>query len=163
MAHVDFFLKLEGIDGESSDDKHKGEIDVQSWSWAEAQAGHAQTASGLGAGKVKMEPFQMTSSVGKQSPKLMLACANGEHIKKAVLLCRKAGKEQQEYMKFTFSDVLISAYKVHGAGGAGGVVPLEQFSLTFSKIEMETKEQKGDGTLGAATKAGYDFKTNQKV
>ena len=30
----------------------------------------------------------------------MLACASGEHIKKAVLTCRKAGKDQQEFLKY---------------------------------------------------------------
>jgi len=163
MAHVDFFLKIDGIDGESTDDKHKGEIDVDSWSFAEAQAGHAQSGGGLGAGKVKLEPFQFTAKLSKASPKLLLACANGEHIKKAVLLARKAGKNQQEYLKFTLSDVLVSTYKVHGAGGAGGVIPTEQFTLVFSKIELEIKEQNADGTVGAATKAGWDAKANVKV
>ena len=41
----------------------------------------------------------------------MLACASGEHIKKAVLTCRKAGKDQQEFLKFTFTDVLVSSYQ----------------------------------------------------
>jgi len=163
MAHVDFFLKIEGIEGESTDDKHKGTIDVDAWSWAEAQSAHSQSAGGLGAGKAKMEPFQYTAKVGKHSPKLALACANGEHIKKAILLCRKAGKVQQEYLTFTLHDVLVSSYKVHGAGGAGGALPVDQFALSFCKIEIEVKEQKSDGSLGAATKAGYDFKTNQKV
>src|SRR5690242_4331556 len=84
MANVDFFLKNDGIDGESTDDKHKGTIDVDAWSWAEAQSAHSQAGTGLGSGKAKMEPFQFTAKVGKHSPKLALACANGEHIKKAV-------------------------------------------------------------------------------
>ena len=39
MAQVDYFLKVKGIDGESADGKHKGEIDVESWSWGETQSG----------------------------------------------------------------------------------------------------------------------------
>ena len=34
---LDYFLKLDGIPGESVDAKHKGEIDVLSWSWGESQ------------------------------------------------------------------------------------------------------------------------------
>ncbi len=46
MAAVDFFLKIDGIDGESADSKHKGDIDLASWSWGEAQAGtHSATAA----------------------------------------------------------------------------------------------------------------------
>ena len=29
---VDYFIKFDGIKGESTDDKHKDEIDIQSWS-----------------------------------------------------------------------------------------------------------------------------------
>ena len=36
---ADFFLKLEGIDGESTDDKHKGELDIESFSWGVTQLG----------------------------------------------------------------------------------------------------------------------------
>ena len=39
MAAVDYFLKIDGIDGESKDDKHKDEIDIESWSWGETQTG----------------------------------------------------------------------------------------------------------------------------
>ena len=33
VAAVDMFLKIGDIKGESTDDKHKGEIDVLAWSW----------------------------------------------------------------------------------------------------------------------------------
>jgi len=39
MATVDYFLKLDGIEGESQDYKHKGEIDVESFSWGVSQVG----------------------------------------------------------------------------------------------------------------------------
>ena len=108
MAAVDYFLKIDGIDGESADSKHKGEINLQSWSWSEHQSGAHAAGGGGGAGKVSMADFHFTMHVNKASPKLMLACATGEHIKKATLVCRKAGKEQQEYLKITFDDVLVS-------------------------------------------------------
>ena len=34
-----WFLKIDGIDGDSTSVQHKGEIDVQSWSWGVIQAG----------------------------------------------------------------------------------------------------------------------------
>src|SRR5256885_3864946 len=103
MAAVDYFLKVDGIEGESTDSKHKGEIDVQSFSWGETQSGTFAAGGGGGAGKVAMQDFHFVMGVNKSSPKLMLACANGQHIKQAVLTCRKAGTDQQEYMKWTFS------------------------------------------------------------
>ena len=162
MAAVDYFLKIDGIDGESQDSKHKADIDVESWSWGESQSGSHSGGGGGGAGKVSMQDFHFVMKVNKSSPKLLLACANGEHIKKATLVCRKAGKEQQEFLKITLSDLLVSSYQT-GGSGHGDVLPTDQISLNFAKIEYEYKEQKPDGTLGGAVKAGYDLKANKAV
>jgi type VI secretion system secreted protein Hcp len=157
MAVVDYFLKLDGIDGESQDAKHKGEIDVESWHWGETNAGSMHQGGGGGSGKVSMQDFSFTQQVNKASPKLALNCANGSHITKAVLTCRKAGKDQQEYLKMTFTDLLVTSYQI---GGGGGVIPNESITLNFAKIEGEYKEQKPDGTLGGTTKFSWSAKDN---
>ena len=162
MAAVDYFLKIDGIDGESQDHKHKGEIDILSWAWGEQNAGTHAGGGGGGAGRVSMQDFHFVMHMNKATPKLMLACATGQHIPKAILTLRKAGKDQQEYMKFTFSDLLVSSYQT-GGSGSSDVVPVDQVSLNFSKIEVEYKEQKADGTLGGAVKAGWDVKANKAV
>jgi type VI secretion system secreted protein Hcp len=162
MAAVDYFLKLDGIEGESQDAKHKGEIDLESWSWGETQTGTMHAGGGGGAGKVQMQDFHFVMKVNKSSPKLMLACASGEHIKSATLTCRKAGKEQQEFYKITFSDVLVSSFQT-GGSGQGDILPTEQISLNFAKVEWEYKPQKPDGTLDGPIKSGWNMKTNTKV
>lgn len=162
MGVVDYFLKIDGIEGESADDKHKAEIDVLTWNWAEHQAGTMQYGGGGGAGKVQMQDFSFTMRTCKASPKLLLACANGEHIKAATLVARKAGKDQQEYLKIKFSDLLVSSYSTGGVA-EGDIVPIDSISLNFAKIEYEYKEQKADGSLGGAVTAGYDLKANKKV
>ncbi len=162
MAAVDYFLKIEGIEGESQDHKHKGEIELLSWSWGASQSGSHSSGGGGGAGKVVMQDFHFVMKCSKASPKLMLACATGEHIKKATIVARKAGTEQQEFLKYTLSDVLVSSYQT-GGSGAGDVIPTDQISFNFAKVEIEYKEQKADGTLGGTVKAGYDIKQNKKV
>ncbi|MGO9094459.1 MAG: Hcp family type VI secretion system effector [Bryobacteraceae bacterium] len=157
MALVDYFLKLDGIYGESNDSKHKGEIEIESFSWGAHQAGTASHGSGQGAGRVQLEDFSFVMRVSKGSPKLMLSCCNGEHIKSAILTCRKAGKEQQEYHKITFHDLMVSSYHTNGTGAAD-VIPMDQITLNFTKVEMEYKEQKPDGSLGGAIKSFYDMK-----
>ena len=159
---VDYFLKIDGIDGESKDSKHTGEIDLESFSWGETQTGSHGFGGGGGAGKVQMQDFHFVMKANKASPKLFLACAEGEHIKKAVLTCRKAGKEQQEFLKVTMSDLLVSSFQTSGSSH-GDEVPTDQVSLNFSKIEFEYKDQKADGTLGGTTKTGYDVKAMKKV
>jgi type VI secretion system secreted protein Hcp len=156
---VDFFLKIDGIPGESADGKHKDEIDVLSWSWGASQTGTMSYGGGGGAGKVQMQDFHFTMRMNKATPKLILACANGEHIKKAVFVARKAGKEQQEYMKITMSDILVANYST----GGGGDEPIENIALNFSKVEMEYKPQNAKGQLEAAVTAGWDLKKNQQV
>jgi type VI secretion system secreted protein Hcp len=158
---VDYYLKIDGMEGESTDDKHKGEIDVESWSWGETQSGTSAAGGGGGAGKVSMQDFHFVMRVNKASPKLMLACATGDHLKGATLTCRKAGGDQQEYMKIVMSDLLVSSYQT--GGSAGDVVPVDQISLNFSKIEYEYKPQKADGSLDSPVKTGYDLKLNKKV
>jgi type VI secretion system secreted protein Hcp len=161
MALVDFFLKIDGIEGESADSKHKGEIDIHSFSWGAQNAGTFAHGGGGGAGKVSMQDFHFTMNVNKSSVKLMLACAGGDHIKSSILTCRKAGKDQQEYFKITFSDVLVSSFQT--GGNEGATVPMDSISLNFSKAEWSYKEQKADGTLGGEIKAGWDLKLNKKV
>ncbi|HAV64554.1 MAG TPA: type VI secretion system tube protein Hcp [Verrucomicrobiales bacterium] len=156
---VDYFLKIDSIDGESTDSKHKNEIDVMSWSWGETQSGSHAYGGGGGAGKVSMQDFSFSMTMNKATPKLMLACANGEHIKSALLVCRKAGKEQQEYLKIKFSDLLVSSYQT--GGSSGDVVPVDQISLNFSKIEFEYYPQTEKGGLGSKVVAHWDLKTNK--
>ncbi|MBE0541993.1 MAG: type VI secretion system tube protein Hcp [Verrucomicrobia bacterium] len=156
---VDYFLKIDGIEGESGDAKHKNEIDIMSWSWGESNSGSHAYGGGGGAGKVSMQDFSFTMTVNKSSPKLVLACASGQHIKNALLTCRKAGKEQQEYLKIKFTDLLVSSFQTGGSSGAE--VPVDSISLNFAKIEYEYYPQKEDGSLGAKVPVHWDLKQNK--
>lgn len=160
MASVDYYLKLDGIPGESTDSKHKGEIDLESWSWGQTNKGNHTAGSGGGAGKVEMQDFHFTMKINKASPKLFLACATGQHIKEALLTCRRAGKDQQEYLKIKFTELLVSSFQTGGSGGEG-VVPTDQIALNFGKIEISYAPQKGDGTLDSPVVHNYSPKENK--
>jgi len=155
---VDYFLKIDGIAGESTDAKHKTSIDLQSWSWGESNAGKSDTGGGGGSGKVNMQDFHFTMKINKASPLLFLACASGQHIPTALLTCRKAGKDQQEYLKIKFWDLLIASYQT--GGSTHDEVPIEQISFNFSKIEQSYYPQKPDGTLDAVVVKNWSVKTN---
>jgi type VI secretion system secreted protein Hcp len=158
VATVDYFLKIDGIAGESRDSKHKGEIELESFSWGATQA--VRPGGGGRAGKVQMQDFHFVMSVNKASPKLFLACASGQHLKHATLVARKAGKGQQEFLLYKFTDVLISSYQT---GGTEDVVPVDQVSFNFAKIEIEFRPQKPDGSLGPAEKAAWDVVKNKPL
>jgi len=162
MAQVDYFLKLDGVEGESTDEKHAKEIELESWSFGATNAGSFSSGGGGGTGKVQMNDFHIVKKTDKASAKLLTACCVGEHLKTATLVCRKAGKEQQEFLVITFTDTLISSYQTGGSAGSQ-IIPSEQVSLGYSKIEFKYKEQKPDGTLGGEVVGGWDVKTNKKV
>ena len=98
--------------------------------------------------------MHFTTQVNKASPLLMLACATGQHIKKAVLFVRKSGGDQQEYYKVT-TVTTCSSPRTRPAGPREATpLPVDQFSLNFAKIEFEYKPQKPDGSLDSAVTAG---------
>ena len=130
----DAFLKIDGIDGESLDKNHKDEIEIDSYSWGLANPTSVGSGGGGGAGKVSMQDFHFTSKLNKATPKLMLACATGQHIKEATLTVRKAGSGGFEFLKIKLSDILVSSLQPGGAGG--DELPEDQFSLTFVKIDF---------------------------
>jgi type VI secretion system secreted protein Hcp len=145
---IDYFIKFDGIKGESTDAKHKDEIDVESWSWGETQTGGPHPGGGGAGGRVTMQDFQFVMRLNTASPTLMRACATGEHIKTATLTGRKAGgKDQQEYLTFKLTDVLVSSYQTGGSEHAD--VPIDQVSLIFAKIQVDYRPQRPDGTLDA--------------
>ncbi len=159
MAAVDYFLKLDGIDGESTDAKHKGEIQLLSFSWGEQNSGGIGSAGcGPGAGRVSFQDFHFSAQTSIASPKLMLATANGGRVRTAMLTARKAGRQSLEFLKVTLTDVLVSSYHV---GEQNGDEPTDEVSLNFARIEFSFAAQRADGTLAAPVRAGWDLATNK--
>ncbi len=157
---VDYFLKIDGVEGESTDAKHKNEIDLESWSWGETQSGSHAAGGGGGAGKVSMQDFNFVMHTNKASPNLLLTCASGKHIAKAVLTCRKAGEEQQEYLIIKFSDLLISSFQT--GGSSGSVIPTDQISFNFSKIEYQVLSPECEGRSGRQGRRGLGPQAEQE-
>lgn len=154
---ADYFLKIGDIKGESTDSKHKDEIEIDSFSWGVTNEGSMGRGGGGGTGKAQFQDLHFTKQMDKASPKLMSAAASGEHIKEAVLVARKAGGkgDQIEYLIITMNDVMVSSYQSSGSAGSTSI-PVDSFSLNFSKIKYEYKPQKADGSLEGGVLAMYD-------
>ena len=165
MASVDYFLKIDGIDGESKDVKHPNEIQLDSFSWGESNSGQGSATGGGGAGKVSMQDFHFTAKTTKASPKLMLACASGEHIRSAQLTARKHGETPFEFLFVKIEEVVVTSFQFGGSvqsAGAHEVLPEDQVSMAFAKIRVDFKDQKADGVLETTTFA-WDLAANKKV
>lgn len=158
---VDYFLKIQGCDGESADAKHKGEIDVLAWSWGMTQSGSMHIAGGGGSGKVSVHDLSITKYLDKASTVIMQKCASGKHFPEAELVCRKAGDQPLEYYKVKMKEVLISSISSGGSAGEDRVT--ENITLNFAKMEVEYTGQKGDGSPDASSMLGWDIRANVEM
>jgi type VI secretion system secreted protein Hcp len=156
---VDYFLKIDGISGDSTDKQHKNEIQLDAFTWGETNR-PSSGGGGGGAGKVQIQDFSFTTRFNKASPQLFLACAKGQHLKLATFTARRTAKDQQEFLVIKLTDVVVTSYQT---GGTDDTLPMDQISLAFSKIEMEFRPQNSDGTPDAPVRAGWDVLQNKPI
>jgi type VI secretion system secreted protein Hcp len=159
---TDYLLEIEGIKGESQDDKHKEKIEIHSFSWGVSNSSNVGVGTGGGTGKAMFSDLSFNKQMDKASPLLYHAAATGEHIKKAVLIARKAGGKagQIEYMTITLTDVMVSSYQMGGHSGDNSI-PLDSVSLRATDIKVEYKPQKADGSLEGAVTKSYNIAKNK--
>jgi type VI secretion system secreted protein Hcp len=157
---VDVFLKLDGIKGESTDDKYKNEIDVLSWSWGMTQSGTTHLGPGAGSGKVQVSDLSFSKYCDTATPAIMKHCCDGKHIPSGLLVVRKAGGESQvEYFKVKMEEILITSYQTGGSkDGLDRIV--EHLTLNFAKYLATYTSQTVKGTAGAAASQGWNMATN---
>jgi type VI secretion system secreted protein Hcp len=167
MAVSDYLLELNGpkVKGESQDDQYKEAIEVDSWSLSAHNASTHQHGSGGGAGKVSIGDLQLSKSIVDCATATLfdkLCC--GDHIKEAILHCRKkTGNEGKahEYLKIKMKMVTVSSLSLGGHGSASGVS--ESLTLAFEEIVIEHCEQKRDGTKGSVTTGGWNVAQNKRI
>ena len=155
---VDMFIKLEGVEGEAKDDKHKGWIDVLSWSWGMSQSGTMHMGGGGGAGKVNVTDLSFTKFIDKSTADIMIHNASGKHYPKANMVVRKAGDKPLEYLKIEMKNVLISSISTGGSGGEDRLT--ENVTLNFETVKVEYTPQKKDGSGEAVQTFGWDVGKN---
>lgn len=157
---MDMFIKIGALKGESRDKTHKDEIDVLAWSWGMSNSGSAHVGGGAGAGKVNVQDLSFTKYIDKSSPDLMLACCNGKHYDKAVLVVRKAGETPLEYLTITMEDLLVTSVSTGGSGGEDKLT--ENCTLNFARVKVQYKEQTPTGGIGDKPEMGWDIAANVK-
>jgi type VI secretion system secreted protein Hcp len=152
------FLKIDGIDGESTDSKHAGQIEVLSFSHGLSQAAGAASSrtGGVTGSRVDINDFNFTKVLDKASPNLSKYCANGKHIPKIVFELTSADEQAHTYMKYTMTDAVISAVRYGGSGNSEGTRPLEEVAFRFSKIEWQYTPFDNKGAPGGPVTASWD-------
>jgi type VI secretion system secreted protein Hcp len=163
---ADYFLKLDGVTGESKDDVNKGSVEISSFSWGVSQISSlgSPTGAGSGKGRAVFQPMRFVAPTTSASTALLLACAAGTHIKSAMLSVRKAASNGSATNAATYelSDCLVSEYFVGCPGDDSGIGDVDTFSLSFAKIQVTHFTQDATGKTSSA-KGGWDLATNKKV
>ncbi len=149
----DCFLKIDGVPGESTDDKHSDWIELMSYSHGVSQpsSGAASSGGARSAERCDHDDYSVVKSIDKASPKLALFCCNGSHIKEIKMeLCRATG-DKQKYMEVVMSDVIVTSVRPGGSAQGGESLPLEEVAFNYGKIEWaytetdhKTGKPKGD-------------------
>jgi type VI secretion system secreted protein Hcp len=153
-----YFLKLDGVPGDSADEHHANEIDIISASFSVLQPQMQRFVGSLAtAARTEIQPVTLTKFIDKSSPMLFLKCATAKNIPTAVITARKAGEGGRDFYTITLSDVWIAS--LAQSAGEGGV--LESVSLSFSKIAISFTPQNPNGSLGTPITATFDIKANK--
>ena len=158
----DAFLKIDGIPGESTDDRHKDEIEVLSYSFGASQpiSGVRSTAGAGSSERANFQELVITKQTDKASPKLFLFCASGNHIKEVTLVLHRATGSKQKYLEVKMTQVIISSYTNGGAKDTD--FPRDSVSMNFGKIDIVyTATDHATGASKGDVKSNWDLITNK--
>jgi len=160
----DTFMKVDGIPGESTDDKHKDWIEILSFNQGVTQPASA-TASSVGgatAERCNHSDFVVVKNLDKSSPKLFEACCSGKHLKEVTIEMCRAGGDKVKYMEIKMEEVLVSGFHPNGASQGEGPFPTETVSFNFGRIKHTyTQQKRADGSGGGNVTGGWDLTANK--
>jgi type VI secretion system secreted protein Hcp len=159
---IDVYLQIDGIKGESSDDKHKDWIECASVNWGihQPRSASASTAGGHTAERVEMEEISFNKVADLASPILAQTCAMGKTIPRARFEFMRADGQGVpiKYFEIELENVLIGGVS---PGIEAGSILSEHVSLKFSKVKWKYIQQKVNGGAGGSTVGGWDLSANK--
>lgn len=139
-AMTDGFLRIPNIPGESGDSKHKGEIDIITYS----------NAFGFRDGRYECSTIKVVKKIDSASPKLAAHAVTGATIPQMTLALRLAGKDQQEFYRLDLRDVNVVTSEI--TVGRGNEELTETVTLRMKSAALEYRPRNPNGTLGAPVK-----------
>jgi type VI secretion system secreted protein Hcp len=161
---IDAYLQIEGIKGESTDDKHKDWIEVSNVAWSvhQPRATSVSTAGGLTSGVAELSDLSFRKLADMSSPMLQQHCAMGKTIPKAKFEFMRADGEGKPICYYTveLENVMISG--VNPNSGDGGLIN-EQVFFAYSKMKWQYAKQSIRGGVEGKTAGGWDCATHRCV
>ncbi|MBI4893670.1 MAG: type VI secretion system tube protein Hcp [Acidobacteria bacterium] len=159
--NVDYFLRIDGIDGECRKPGFEKCMEMFDWGFSESQDGSASSPSASAQGRVSMSDFNFSKVVDTATPKLLQNLFKGTLVAKATLTARRTGATEgrpQPYLVWEFKDLIISAHSFNGNNGGG--TPTESISFNFAEVKCYYRQLK-KGVLQGAVSGGWNLKTNR--
>jgi len=154
---VDYFLKLDGIQGESQDANHKDEIQIMSWSWGASQVSSVAGTGGSGAGKADLSDFSIMTYFDKSTPKLFKSICAGQHIKSGTMSAIKSGADGKPYLKVDFKELFVSGLQISGSSE----VPTVSLSFSYNEIKIDYSTQNEQGNITSTGAVTFNTKENK--
>ncbi len=141
----DAFIKLDGVDGESTRKDFEKQIEILSFSWGASNPVTIGSAGpGGGAGKASLSSFNFMKISDAASPVMFQSCCAGKHFPTAKVSLRKAGGQAMDYLVYEFENCFIDSVQWSGSSG-GDDRPIESVSVTFGKVTVTYTPQDAKG------------------
>jgi type VI secretion system secreted protein Hcp len=147
--NADIFLKLDGVPGDSTDDHHKGEIDVEAVAYNDKARGKRHIAT-----------IRIDKVTDASSPRLLAASASGKHFKSATITVRLSGADSgSAFETFKLSNVVVSSFEQGGANpDAKALGSLEEeVGLTAARMQIIERTPDNSGKDGPPVSASIDL------
>jgi type VI secretion system secreted protein Hcp len=155
------FLMLDGIKGEATDEAHKEEINVLSYSWGMNNPSAMASGAGTAGGKVSVNDLVVSKSMDKTSPALHEHCCVGKVIPEGTLTVQRAGEDKVQALVLKMENVFVTA--VDGGDAADmPSLPTETVTLSFKKFKYIYTPQDKEGKGEAEIEMGFDIEENIK-
>jgi type VI secretion system secreted protein Hcp len=161
MAY-DVFIQIPGMDGESTDGRHRGWIEVTQFDFNVRQkvSQTASSAGGASAERADFSEFGFTKLMDKTSPLLALACAGGTHFGSIVIELCRAGGDKIRFMRYTFTDCMISAVK----SSSDGDFPEDDVSFVYGKVQWcYTLQNRAGGGAAGNVACAWNLERNRRA
>jgi type VI secretion system secreted protein Hcp len=155
---AEMFLKLDGIEGESLDSVHGGEIEIRAWEWHTTNNVRWDVNQGGQSTRVDVKDIELKKVCDKASVTLYQCCVTGKHIKNGTITCRKNdGDQKVEYLIVTLTDIMITKVDWTGQGDAQALD--ENVGLSFAQCRLDYKVQNDTGTAAGAKSYQFNVQT----
>ena len=155
---VDYYLKFDGVQGESADTRSLKQIHLLTWAWRAHNLSSVANGGGSGAGRVNIEDFTCTTYLDRSTSQLFKRIWQGAHVSSAIFSARKAGDMLDgPWLTMTFSNVFITALSTSGDFEIPGV----SLSFAFEQVAIEYKVQDDKGLLKSTGAITYNRKENK--